>query len=333
MGKLQDLTGQKFGTLTVIKEVGHRKVLCKCDCGSVHEYFKYNLIRGATTTCRDCSYKNRSSVNIKDMTGEKFGTLTVIKELGHRKVLCKCDCGSVREYFKYNLTRGITTTCRDCSYKNRLSIKDTTGKRFGKLVVIKELGRGKVLCKCDCGSVREYFKYNLTRGLTTVCRSCSYKNRPSYNVKDMTGKKFGKLVVIKELGRGRVLCQCECGNQKEINKGHLLNGDIVSCGCTLRETGTKNMAPYFFDKTMIAKIRSNKASKRSTTGIKGVSFHKSRGRFSASIGCQGKKIYLGTFKTLEEAVAARKAAEEKYYKPLIDSFEKKSKDTKKDEQD
>ena len=36
---------------------------------------------------------------------------------------------------------------------------------------------------------------------------------------DLTGQRFGKLVVAKELGGGRILCRCDCGNVKEINKG------------------------------------------------------------------------------------------------------------------
>lgn len=46
-----------------------------------------------------------------------------------------------------------------------------------------------------------------------------------------------------------------------------------------------------------------------TSGYKGVSFHKGCGRWIAYINKNNKRIYLGYFDTLEEAVLARKARE------------------------
>ena len=52
---------------------------------------------------------------------------------------------------------------------------------------------------------------------------------------DLTGQKFGKLTAIKRAqsrnGKTYWLCQCECGNQKEIQTGHLTSGVTQSCGC------------------------------------------------------------------------------------------------------
>ncbi len=49
MGRFIDLTGQKFGRLTVIKKVGIDKYgksiwLCKCDCGNEKEVKSDNLL-------------------------------------------------------------------------------------------------------------------------------------------------------------------------------------------------------------------------------------------------------------------------------------------------
>ena len=47
-----------------------------------------------------------------------------------------------------------------------------------------------------------------------------------------------------------------------------------------------------------------------TSGHKGVTFNKSAGRWQAKIGTgQGKYKHLGYFKTVEDAIAARKSAE------------------------
>lgn len=35
---------------------------------------------------------------------------------------------------------------------------------------------------------------------------------------------------------------------------------------------------------------------------------------------KGKKIRIGTYKDIEEAIKARKEAEEKYYKPILEKY-------------
>ena len=53
------------------------------------------------------------------------------------------------------------------------------------------------------------------------------------------GQKFGRLTVIERApsrnGRGFWLCQCECGNTKEIRTDALKDGKTQSCGCLHRE--------------------------------------------------------------------------------------------------
>lgn len=94
-----DLTGQKFGKLTVIKYVGGSKHLCKCDCGNESIVFTSNLKRNHTKSCgclNDLKRKQRSI----DLTGKRFGNLLVLRKVKNhnkrntsQKWLCKCDCG------------------------------------------------------------------------------------------------------------------------------------------------------------------------------------------------------------------------------------------------
>lgn len=197
---------------------------------------------------------------------------------------------------------------------------DLTGRRFSKLTVIKELGGGRILCRCDCGEEKIFIKSNVKRGLAKSCGRCVRRHTRRDLIKDTTGQRFGKLVVIKELGYNRVLCRCDCGNIKEINKSHLLNGDIISCGCKMRKNAIEARAPKLYKGTDINKISTATATSRSSTGVRGVSYSKSRGRYRASIGFCGQKYDLGYFDTIEEAVAARRRAEEKMYKPLIEEW-------------
>jgi len=51
----------------------------------------------------------------------------------------------------------------------------------------------------------------------------------------------------------------------------------------------------------------------STSGVRGVSKVKQTGKWRAAITANKKSIYLGVFKTIEEAIAAREAAGPKYH--------------------
>lgn len=56
---------------------------------------------------------------------------------------------------------------------------------------------------------------------------------------DLTGQRFGRLVVLAEAGRDSQqrklwLCQCDCGNQTVVRGSNLGPGKTVSCGCHRR---------------------------------------------------------------------------------------------------
>ena len=65
---------------------------------------------------------------------------------------------------------------------------------------------------------------------------------------DLTGQRFGKLTVLQRAedkiyknGQKRScwLCQCDCGNKKEVAAHHLKSGEIKSCGCIKNENRKK----------------------------------------------------------------------------------------------
>lgn len=56
---------------------------------------------------------------------------------------------------------------------------------------------------------------------------------------DITGQRFGRWTALKHiLGQRKWLCQCDCGNQKEVNTQNLQKGKTTSCGCYNRETAS-----------------------------------------------------------------------------------------------
>ena len=130
--------------------------------------------------------------------------------------------------------------------------KDLTGQRFGRLTVLYDTGKRnsdrRIIwkCICDCGTECQISSHGL---LVTHTKSCGcirkenaikkIKQIHGYNIKNLTGQKFGKLTVLQPLKerdqQGRVVwkCLCDCGNFTYVNSTHLLRKKYStnSCGC------------------------------------------------------------------------------------------------------
>lgn len=122
-------------------------------------------------------------------------------------------------------------------------------------------------------------------------------------------------------------CKClNCGKIFNKTQHNLTSGRCVSCGCAKRENSKKNINKYLsqVENTNLSTINSNKPGKANTSGVKGVSYRKTTNNYVAYIGFKGKLNIIGYFKTLEEAAAARKQAEEKLYKPILEKYNYKS---------
>ena len=66
------------------------------------------------------------------------------------------------------------------------------------------------------------------------------------------------------------------------------------------------------DVTQSENMKNQKMHFNNKSGVCGVYWHKSRGKWQAQINVSGKCIALGRYKYLEDAVLVRKAAEKKY---------------------
>lgn len=64
-------------------------------------------------------------------------------------------------------------------------------------------------------------------------------------IKDLTGRKFGRLTVVglQDTGTRKTywICQCDCGNLKLVRSDSLQCGAIKSCGCMKKEQDSKNL--------------------------------------------------------------------------------------------
>lgn len=110
-----DYIGKKFGRLTVLKRMPNKKYQCKCDCGNICEVLIANLNNGNTQSCGCLQKEKASQLSFQDLSGEKFGKLTVIKRIKIDKpgvfYLCKCECGGTSIVSANNLKTGTTTSC------------------------------------------------------------------------------------------------------------------------------------------------------------------------------------------------------------------------------
>lgn len=142
--------------------------------------------------------------------------------------------------------------------------------------------------------------------------------------KDIAGQKFGRLTAIKVVGKYYKwvvwLCECECGNEIEVPSNRLRNGEKKSCGCLREEYYenrlNSNIKKYQVDGTNIAYLKSEKLSKVNKSGVRGVS-QKKNGKWLAQIVFKRKAYNLGTYEKFEDAVKARKEAEEKLHKEFL----------------
>lgn len=253
-----DLVGKRFHYLTVQKMVesrcsGNRVWQCLCDCGNEHEVTTHNLIRGGVKSC-GCMPTNTPI----DLKGKRYGRLTVLELTAERKRngaavwKCHCDCGKEVNVSSGNLNRGATTSC-GCG-----RIENLIGKRFGKLTVVEsgqKTGNGDGAfwyCRCDCGNYCEVHANKLKSGHTRSC-GCAHNDL----IKDLTGERFGKLLVIRDSGKrrsgsGGVIwhCRCDCGQEKDIRQDALLSGASVSCGCLISR-GNEKVARLLRDANIV----------------------------------------------------------------------------------
>lgn len=134
-------------------------------------------------------------------------------------------------------------------------LEDITGQKFGRLTVVARgedyvspdgKHRPRWICECECGGTVLVQTPALKNGKTTSC-GCYQKERAravssdnhKKRIADITGKRFGRLLVMSALGKGegeyKWLCKCDCGNEVVHTVRDLRSGNVRSCGCLRNE--------------------------------------------------------------------------------------------------
>lgn len=119
--------------------------------------------------------------------------------------------------------------------------------------------------------------------------------------------------------------ECKCGEITYKTTANLTHDNCKSCGC-LRKSIMKEKGPErarkYIKETMVngvhvPSLNRDKANKNSKSGVKGVSWSKSRNKWIAQIYHQGKPFYLGRYTDIDDAIAARKEAEEEIKRNIL----------------
>lgn len=285
----------------------------------------------------------------KDLTGEKFGNLTVIKKTGdlqdrYYTWYCRCDCGNEVIVSTKNLTAYRTTHC-GCRAKElrnaHIKPKGRTGEKYGALTALRMLEKsdeGAFLweCACECGKQIVIPAKQLQRNQIKDC-GCGLGSKPKY--KDISGQRKGQLTALyptdKRDGKGSVIwiCRCDCGNEIEMTESDFIFGGSVSCGCVRQQRWDESsLSDYltFVDGTCIEVLSKRKKRSDNSSGFRGV-YKLNDNCFRVIIGLQGKKYDLGRYETFEEAVSVRLAVEKYLHDGFLfcwDIWKKKASDDK-----
>ena len=227
----------------------------------------------------------------RDITGEIFGRLTVIKRLknndkGGQVWLCRCSCdGNEKQYLRSSLLSKNTQSC-GCLRKEIASINmSKTFKKYNTYDLSGEYGIGYTMKGEefyfdleDYDKIKDYYWYK----------------RKKLEYIEAYDNKIGKPIRMHRL----IL---DVLNQKEVEPDHIFHIKYDNRKSQLRKATT-------------AQNRMNAITRKdNTSGVKGVNWHKRDKIWQVHIQIGQKLTYIGRFTSFEEAVKVRKEAEDKYY--------------------
>lgn len=226
----------------------------------------------------------------KDLTGKKFGRLTVLKRAndyiqsnGRKRImwLCECDCGNHIEVMGDNLRNNHTQSC-GCFAKESTS---KSSRKYNTYDLSNGYGIGYTF-------KNEEFYFDL-EDYEKIKNYCWCKNSNGYIVTNVWENKKNYIVLMHRLIMDFPDICYEIDHKhgkKSRNDNRKSNLRVATHGNNLKNVG----------------VRSN-----NTSGTTGVSFD--RGKWVSRITINGKHMHLGRFENFDDAVAARKEAEEKYF--------------------
>ena len=220
-----------------------------------------------------------------DLTGQKFGRLTVLKINEEKNDFdqiywdCQCECGNIVPVSTANLRDGTSMSCGCLRIEN--SIKSR--KKTNTYDLSGEYGIGYTT------NTNKPFMFD-KEDFDKICNMAWRENRYGYIV---SSNKSDNIYLH------RVIMDC-CDTDIEVDH---INHDKT-------DNRHRNLRLCSHQQNNYNKG----ISKYNTSGYSGVGWDKRTSRWRARIYVGGKDIYLGLFENIEDAIKARKEAEIKYFK-------------------
>lgn len=226
---------------------------------------------------------------------------------------------------------------------------DLTGKKIGRLTVLKRIddyvqpsGRRRAmwLCRCDCGNTTTVLGDSLKSGATKSCGCWKKdfghiigKSRKKYNTYDLSGehgvgytsKGEEFYFDLEDYNKIKDYCWCISDEGYVVSKDKnrkraALHRVVTDCQDGLMVDHIHGKQSRYDNRKSNLRIVTNQnncmnsgLSNNNTSGVTGVHWDKLHKKWKAQIGYNYKRIQLGSFDNFEDAVAARKQAEEKYF--------------------
>lgn len=225
-----------------------------------------------------------------DLTGEKFGRLTVVSRNYKRQQMdkrhevywnCLCDCGNPNLIVSTggNLKRGAIKSCGCLNSEQR----KINGKKNKKYITFdlesEEYGIGIML-----NGEQFYFDKEDYEKIKDIC----WNKQKGYISGLMNGKSIRLHRLILDVPKG---CVVDHINHKKYDNR---KENLRICK---QHQNTKN----------------RKINKNNTSGVTGVYFSTKYKKWCAAIKVNYKKINLGMFDNIDEAITERKRAEKEYF--------------------
>ena len=246
-----------------------------------------------------------------DLSGTKIGKLSIIKRApdyirpkdGRKEVMyeCMCDCQlSVPENERKTIFVLATNLVR----------KSVKVKSCGCYSVENMRNIQKEYVEVNRDVNKKYNNYDLSGeygiGWTSNTNEEFYFDLEDYDkIKDYCWMEHHGYIVThinlnrktKEINISRIITECD----EDSIVDHIGHNKYDNRKCFLRVTD-------YFANNKNRTIQSNNSS-----GVVGVSWHSTKQCWFAHMGCNNHKLHLGYFDNFEDAVIARKEAEEKYF--------------------
>ncbi|MBZ9622957.1 hypothetical protein G9F71_008825 [Clostridium sp. FP2] len=285
MTKHSDMIGQVFNRLTVISYYGvdkGRRILwlCRCSCDNDKDIIVNgtSLRNGHTQSC-GCLKKEAGSARSIDITGQKFGRLTVISHNGSNEDrrslwLCKCDCGEEVTVTGKELRNGSVQSC-GCLSREISSKNGKLNKKYSTYDLSGSYGIGYT-------KKNEPFYFDL-EDFDKIKDICWRYNTDDYIASDKV--LMHRLIM-------------DCPKDMEVDHIYRVHHDNRKSELRIVTSSQNNMN---------AKTRSDNIS-----GVKGVYFHNDSMKWASNIKAGGK-CWCKEFIKKEDAVAYRKLLEIKYH--------------------